>query len=90
VSLPALIGPAKEYQATAVVEAKKAKTVFFNTGADLQSIWLNGKRIYHNEGWTGWHAGKERVPAELREGPNKVVIETGGQFFLSITDNDDW
>ncbi len=90
VSLPALVGPAKEYEAAAVVEAKKAGKVYFNTGAQLESIWLNGKRIYHNEGWTGWHAGKERIPAELREGRNSVIIETAGPFFLSVTDNDDW
>jgi hypothetical protein len=64
--------------------------VFFNTGAHLESIWLNGKRIYHNEAWTGWHAGKERVPAELREGRNTILIETGGEFFLSVTDDDSW
>ncbi len=90
VSLPKLVGPAKEYRAVAVVDAKKAGKVFFNTGAQLESVWLNGKRVYHNEGWTGWHAGKERVPAELREGRNTVVIETGEPFFLSVTDNDDW
>jgi hypothetical protein len=90
VSLPTLVSPAKEYRAVAIVEAKKAGKVFFNTGAQLESVWLNGKRIYHNEGWTGWHAGKERVPAELREGRNTVVIETDGPFFLSVTDNDDW
>jgi lysophospholipase L1-like esterase len=90
VSLPALVGPAKEYRAVAVAEAKKAGKVFFNTGSQLESVWLNGKRIYHNEGWTGWHAGKQRVPAELREGRNTVVIETDGPFFLSVTDNADW
>ena len=89
-SLPKLIGPAKEYRGVAVVDSKKAGKVFFNTGAQLESVWLNGQRIYHNEGWTGWHAGKERVPAELREGRNTIVIETGNEFFLSVTDNDDW
>ena len=90
VSLPKLVGPAKEYRAAAVVDAEKAGKVFFNTGAQLESVWLNGKRIYHNEGWTGWHAGKERVPAELREGRNTVVIETGEPFFLSITEDNGW
>jgi len=90
VSLPKLVGPGKAYRAVAELDAKKAGKVFFNTGAHLESIWLNGKRIYHNEAWTGWHAGKERVPAELREGRNTIVIETGGEFFLSVTDDDVW
>ncbi len=90
VSLPKLVGPGKMYRAVAALDAKKAGKVFFNTGAHLDSIWLNGKRIYHNEAWTGWHAGKERVPAELREGQNSIVIETGGEFFLSVTVDDSW
>jgi hypothetical protein len=90
VSLPKLVGSGKTYRAVAVLNAKKAGKVFFNTGAQLESIWLNGKRIYHNEAWTGWHAGKERAPAVLREGRNTILIETGGEFFLSITDDDAW
>ena len=69
-------------------DAAKPRTVYFNTGAHLQTIWLNGKRIYKSEGWTGWHAGKERVAAELNAGKNTIVIETGSAFFLSITEAD--
>jgi lysophospholipase L1-like esterase len=90
VSLAKLVGPAKGAQGFATVEAEKPRQVFFNTGAQLQTIWLNGRRIYKSEGWTGWHAGKERVAARLEAGKNTVVIETGGEFFLSVTDNDDW
>jgi lysophospholipase L1-like esterase len=90
VSLAKLVGPAKGAQGIAVVEADKPRQVFFNTGAQLQTVWLNGRRIYHSEGWTGWHAGKERVAARLEAGKNTVVIETGGEFFLSVTDGDDW
>jgi lysophospholipase L1-like esterase len=89
-SLDKLAGPAKRYQAVAIVEAEKPRSVFFNTGAQLETIWLNGKRIYKNEGWTGWHAGKERISARLEAGKNTVVIETGPAFFLSITDDSDW
>jgi acyl-CoA thioesterase I len=35
--------------------------VFFNTGAQLQAVWLNGERIYHHDQWRGWHAGRERI-----------------------------
>jgi hypothetical protein len=83
-------GPAKFYLGVATREAKKAHAVYFNTGAQLQTIWLNGKRIYRNQGWTGWHAGKERIKALLKPGPNVIVIETGADFFLSVTSDNRW
>jgi lysophospholipase L1-like esterase len=89
-ALDKLAGPGKGYQAVATLQADKSRKVFFNTGAQLQTIWLNGQRIYHNEGWTGWHAGKERVPAQLQAGRNVIVIETGPAFFLSVTDDNNW
>ncbi len=82
--------PPKRFQARATIESPTARKVFFNTGAGLQSIWLNGRRIFAQEGYTGWHAGKERIAAELQPGSNLVLIETGNDFFLSITDNDTW
>jgi lysophospholipase L1-like esterase len=90
-SLDRLVGKGKGFVGMTTLEAGKPKGVFFNTGAQLQTIWLNGKRIYKNEGWTGWHAGKERLPARLAAGKNTIVIEVSGNaFFLSITDNNDW
>jgi acyl-CoA thioesterase-1 len=89
-SLEKAIGPARKYLGVANLEEKQGRAVYFNTGAHLESIWLNGKRIYKNEGWTGWHAGKERIPAQLRAGRNVIVIETGGPFFLSCTDDNRW
>jgi lysophospholipase L1-like esterase len=88
-SLKELVGPGKSYLGVASLNSEKAHTVYFNTGAQLQSIWLNGKRIYHSEGWTGWHAGKEQVAAELQAGRNSIVIESGAEFFLSVTNEDD-
>ncbi len=64
--------------------------MYFNTGANLQSIWLNGRRIFALDGFTGWHAGKERIAARLEQGRNVVLIETGNEFFLSITDENTW
>ncbi len=90
VSLAKLIGPGKGYVGVATIEAKEARQAWVNTGADLRSVWLNGKRIYKNEGWTGWHAGKERIAVPLQAGQNVLVIEAGGQFFLSVTENNDW
>jgi hypothetical protein len=80
----------KAWVGVAVIEVPTAKKVYFNTGSGLNAAWLNGKRLYRNEAWTGWHAGKERIAAELQEGKNFIVIETGPQFFLSMTEGKDW
>ena len=89
-SVAKVAGKAKRYVGHAVVTAERSRTVYFNTGAQLETIWLNGRRIYQSAGWTGYHAGKERVEARLRAGDNVVVIETGGEFFVSVTDDNTW
>jgi lysophospholipase L1-like esterase len=89
-SLDRKIGPGKLYLGYATIDSPRARKVYFNTGAQLNGIWLNGKRIYKNDAWTGWHAGKERIAADLVAGKNVIVIETGSQFFLSVTDTNDW
>ncbi|HEX5268885.1 MAG TPA: GDSL-type esterase/lipase family protein [Gemmataceae bacterium] len=88
--LDKLAGPGKAYLGVATVESVRARRAFLNTGAQLSAVWLNGKRVYKSDGWTGWHAGKERVPIDLKDGKNTLVIETGPAFFLSITDDDQW
>jgi lysophospholipase L1-like esterase len=80
----------RKFQATATIESKEARDVFFNTGADLSSIRLNGAPLWKSEGWTGWHAGKERIAARLTAGANTVEIECGTSFFLSVTDENNW
>ena len=80
----------KRLAATASLESKEARDVYFNTGADLASIALNGMRIWKSDGWTGWHAGKERIAARLVAGTNTIEIESGGSFFLSVTDDNSW
>ncbi|HLY08594.1 MAG TPA: GDSL-type esterase/lipase family protein [Planctomycetota bacterium] len=83
-------GGEKRFEATALLESPVARDVFLNTGADLQSVTLNGVLRWKNEGWTGWHAGKERLPARLIAGSNRIRIETGTSFFLSVTDENNW
>ena len=89
-SLDKQVGAGKAWVGIAVIEVPRAKKVYFNTGSAVNAVWLNGKRLYRNESWTGWHAGKERIAADLQEGKNVIVIETGSQFFLSVTDDKDW
>jgi len=80
----------KRFAAVATLESKEARDVFVNTGAELASVALNGTRIWKSEGWTGWHAGKERLAARLVAGTNTIEIEAGGAFFLSVTDDNSW
>jgi len=72
---------------------------FINTGAGTRLVWLNGKKVYEqpknpggNDRWSGFHAGKERLPVTLNKGKNTLVIEVNGtgQFFLSVTDKLMW
>jgi lysophospholipase L1-like esterase len=89
--LDKLAGPSDRFTAVATIEEPVRRKVYLNTGAGLEKIWLNGKRVYERPTeYTGWHAGRERVPAELKAGTNTVVIVTGKDFFLSITDSDTW
>jgi lysophospholipase L1-like esterase len=80
----------KRFQAKATLTSASEREVYLNTGADLQSITLNGAALWKNEGWTGWHAGKERLPARLAAGENTILIECGPAFFLSITGENNW
>ena len=91
-ALEKVAGPGGKYLGVAAIESPAARRVYFNPGASLQAIWLNGKEIYRlpADEFRGWHAGRDRVAAELRAGPNTVVIETGSQFFLSVTDDNTW
>jgi RNA polymerase sigma factor (sigma-70 family) len=84
-SLANRLGKALLYHGVAYLSADRSKRAFLHTGGHLQSVWLNGRPVYQCAGWTGWHAGKERVPVRLRAGRNVLVIETGDDFFLSVT-----
>ncbi len=89
-SLDKHIGPGKQFVGIATITSPAARKVYLNTGAQLQAIWVNGKQIYQSKDWTGWHAGKERVPVELPAGESKIIIQSGGEFFLSITEDNNW
>lgn len=79
-------------QAVAVLECRAPRHAFVNTGVGIATVWLNGARVHDQGGaWTGFHAGKERLPVSLRRGRNVVAIEIDGpQFFLSVTDKLAW
>jgi GDSL-like Lipase/Acylhydrolase family len=79
----------KVYQGVAHLNSDRAKPAFLHTGGHLGCVWLNGRRVFNSGGWTGWHAGKEHLPVRLRAGRNVLVIESGSDFFLSITEDAD-
>jgi hypothetical protein len=89
VALEKVAGKAEVYWGVAEVEVNWTPSwVFVDTGAALRTVWLNGKRIYEaGAEWKGWHPGRERISVRLAYGKNSLAIETGNQFFLSITDN---
>jgi RNA polymerase sigma factor (sigma-70 family) len=86
-SLERRLGKALLYLGVAHLEADRPRDAFLLTGAALKGVWLNGRRVYRNTTWTGWHAGKERLPVRLRGGRNVLVIECGTEFFLSVSDD---
>jgi lysophospholipase L1-like esterase len=78
------------YVGMATLKSETARTVQFHTGAELEQIWLNGKKIYQNEWKNGYHIGRQSVPGDLKAGENVIVIRTGPVFFLSVTDGEMW
>ena len=89
--LQKLVGAGK-IQAYATIDCPTEKQVYVNTGISVESVWLNGKKIYTpSPDWSGFHAGKERIPVQLNKGANILAIEiNGSQFFLSVTDELIW
>jgi len=90
-SLENTYGKGAACQAYATLGMPKAAKAFINTGAQVRSVWLNGERIYKiGAEYTGWHPGRDRIPVTLNAGSNTIVLETGAQFFLSITETNTW
>lgn len=89
-SLEKLVGEGNRFEGLTFLTnpTDTPKAMVFTIGAQLQSVWLNGEQIYRHTKWRGWHAGREAVVANLKPGINSVIIETGSQFFLSVTENE--
>jgi lysophospholipase L1-like esterase len=89
-SLDKTIAPAKHFIAVTTVTSQAPRRAYLNTGAQLEALWLNGKQIYQNKEWTGWHAGKERIAVDLPAGRSTLILQSGDAFFLSLTDDNQW
>lgn len=83
-------GKAKRYIGVATVRRDKAVAAFLNTGGALQSVWLNGKQIFKADLWIGYHIGAKRIAVDLLAGDNRIVIESGPEFALTVTPNLLW
>ncbi|MFA6480924.1 MAG: GDSL-type esterase/lipase family protein, partial [Victivallaceae bacterium] len=90
VGLDLVAGKAKRYQCVAEVASSKERQAYLNTGGTLETIWLNGKKVYQTPGNSGWHPGKERIQVTFKSGTNQILVETASRFFLSITDDNKW
>jgi lysophospholipase L1-like esterase len=87
ISLNELFGGKRHY-AVATLHSKP-RQAFVNTGGELGTVWLNGKKLdVHAD--RGWHAGGNRIAVTLEKGANTLLVETGGRFFISVTDTDTW
>jgi len=83
-------GETGRYLGVATLKARTAKKMYFNIGAEIGTIWLNGKKLLVPSGLRGWHLGRESAIGELQKGDNTIVIETGENFFLSVTEKPFW
>lgn len=92
VELPRLLHQeATQFYGVATIHRDRAGQAFVNTGAGLQQVWLNGVSIWSlKDAWTGWHAGKERIPVEFPAGESILSIRCRDSFFLSVTENNRW
>jgi lysophospholipase L1-like esterase len=86
VELDKLLGPADHYVAVAKWNSNQSTDLQFHTGCGLESLWLNGTRIYTNDNSHGFHPGRESVAATVVKGENSLVAQCGTSFYLSITD----
>ncbi|HEY5743645.1 MAG TPA: hypothetical protein VIS99_14010, partial [Terrimicrobiaceae bacterium] len=77
----------KRHVAIAEMESEPRKA-YINTGADIKAVWLNGKKLPLEP--HGWHAGNNRIPVEMQQGKNTIIVEAGDSFFISLTDTNTW
>ena len=90
VALNERVGGGNRFIGFAALECARPRKVIFNTGADLQRVYLNGILIYEQKEFRGWHIGRQSVEAELIAGKNTIAIQCGSTFFLSVTDARMW
>ena len=83
-------GETGRYIGVATLKSRSIKKMYFNIGAEMGTIWLNGKKLLEPSAFRGWHLGRESAIGELQRGTNTIVIETGATFFLSVTKQPFW
>ncbi|MCM8538336.1 MAG: hypothetical protein NE334_20505 [Lentisphaeraceae bacterium] len=67
--------------------------LFLNIGGGVKEIWLNGEMITSgltNMFLDGRHPGGRRFPVKLKGGKNKIILDCTMNFFVSLTETNDW
>ncbi|MCM8534153.1 MAG: hypothetical protein NE330_23525 [Lentisphaeraceae bacterium] len=67
--------------------------LFLNIGGGVKEIWLNGEMITSgltNMFLDGRHPGGRRFPVKLKKGKNKIILDCTMNFFVSLTETNDW
>jgi len=60
------------------IESKAdVKATIFVGSDDSVSVWLNGRRVHHNNVARGMPQAKDVVPVELEEGTNSLLVKIG-------------
>jgi lysophospholipase L1-like esterase len=82
-------------QGMAEVTSVDGGPAYIQNGMQIKTIWLNGVLVHdqvqnQKEVWRGVHAGKERIPVNLKKGVNEIVIEFNGNFLLLVTHDLIW
>ncbi|HYE05825.1 MAG TPA: GDSL-type esterase/lipase family protein [Planctomycetota bacterium] len=90
VALDRLVGPGASWRSFAVLDAAAERAAMINLGGGVTGVWLDGERIFAGGEWTGWHPGNHRISVVLSPGRHELAVESGADFFLSITDDDSW
>lgn len=79
------IQPGDRFFGIATIKMNKSGPVRMMVGGTLKQVFINGQQVY-TDPKPGFHAGREEKVINLQAGPTTVVIECGGNFFLSLTD----
>ena len=90
IQLDVNVGAADKFIGLAKIPSDRDKSMVLQTGGDVSVVWLNGKQVCRNEWQRGWHPGRDATPVALRRGTNTLVVETGRNCWIRISDKPLW
>lgn len=84
-NLPRQVEPGDRFFGLATVKVEKAGPAVLTIGSDLRQVYINGKQVWADP-TPAAHDRKQTLTVNLEQGPCRIAIETGKEFFLSLTD----